>query len=141
MASLAAKEVAMEVLSTIGKGKVPNLEKIAIQKGYSPRTARAGLVQKTKTYQDIIAKALPDVTLHKLHKKLLEKKEVVITGTGRGESEWSYTGQPHTDALKALEVAYKLKGRYAESQNPSGDVNIQINVVRYADRDTPQDNV
>ncbi|MGH7782539.1 MAG: hypothetical protein ACREO5_01670, partial [Candidatus Binatia bacterium] len=55
MASEAAKSVAQEVLETIGKGERPNLTKIAIKKGYKPTTAKAGLVQKTKSYRNEIA--------------------------------------------------------------------------------------
>jgi hypothetical protein len=51
MASLAAKRVAMEVLETIGKGKIPNVSKIAVRNGYSQKTAYSGIVQKTETYK------------------------------------------------------------------------------------------
>lgn len=55
MGSIAAKEVAREVVGTVGKGKRPNITKIAISKGYSPKTANAGKVQATKTYKAEIA--------------------------------------------------------------------------------------
>ena len=51
MGSLAAKAVAKEVLETIGKGKRPNISKIGVKKGYTPKTSAAGRIQKTKTYQ------------------------------------------------------------------------------------------
>lgn len=54
MGSLAAKRTAQEVLVTIGKGKKPNVTKLAIKNGYSPTTAGSGLVQKTQTYQETI---------------------------------------------------------------------------------------
>ena len=54
MTSLAAEQVAKEVLGTIGKGEIPNITKIAIKKGYTPKTANSGQVQKTKTYQSAI---------------------------------------------------------------------------------------
>lgn len=53
MASIAAEKVAQEVLGTIGKGKRPNITQIAIRNGYSPKTANAGAVQKTKTYKKV----------------------------------------------------------------------------------------
>lgn len=53
--SQAAKQVAREVLETIGKGEIPNISKIAVKKGYSPTTAGSGLVTKTKSYQRVIA--------------------------------------------------------------------------------------
>lgn len=53
MGSIAAAEVAKEVLETVGKGKIPNITKIAIKKGYSPKTANAGRVQTTQSYKDV----------------------------------------------------------------------------------------
>lgn len=55
MASQAAKAVAREVLVSVGKGKRPNITKIAIAKGYSPKTAGAGRVQTTQSYKKEIA--------------------------------------------------------------------------------------
>lgn len=54
MSSLAAAEVAKEVLGTIGKGKRPNITRIAVKKGYTYKTANSGQVQKTKTFQNEI---------------------------------------------------------------------------------------
>ncbi len=54
MASIAAREVAREVMGMVGKGKRPNVTKIAIEKGYSPITADGGKIQKTKTYKETI---------------------------------------------------------------------------------------
>ena len=53
MGSIAAENVAKEVLGTIGKRKRPNITQIAIKNGYSPKTANAGLVQKTQSYKNI----------------------------------------------------------------------------------------
>lgn len=76
------------------------------------KTKQPSRLTKSKAWPELMEKYLPEKTLTKLHEKFLNKKEVVITGIGKGESEWSYTGQPHSDALKALEQAYKLRGRY-----------------------------
>lgn len=58
MASLAAKAVAEEVLETIGRGKIPNVSKIAVRKGYSFKSAHAGVPQKSKTFKKIVGNAL-----------------------------------------------------------------------------------
>lgn len=135
MASLAAKAVAEEVLETLGKGKRPNIEKIAIKNGYSITSAHAGVPQQTKTFQDIISKALSDEKLSKLHEKFLKKQEYAIVSDGvKLGSHIEYTGQPHSDALKALEVAYKLKGRYSDPGTTNN--NIQINVVAFANNNS-----
>lgn len=55
MASIAAKEVAKEVLETIGKGKRPVLGKILKKKGYAKNTAdNPKLVTDTKSYRDVV---------------------------------------------------------------------------------------
>ena len=52
--SITAQRVAREVLATVGKGEIPIIERIAKKNGYSINTARAGTVQKTKSYREII---------------------------------------------------------------------------------------
>lgn len=129
MASLAAKAVAEEVLETLGKGKRPNIEKIAIKNGYSVTSAHAGVPQQTKTFQDIIAKALSDDKLSKLHEKFLKKQEFAIISDGaQNGSHIEYTGQPHPDALKALDIAYKLKGKYP-TDGEGGNKTLIINIT------------
>lgn len=55
MASIAAKEVAKEVLETLGKGKRPNLGKIARKKGYANNTAdNPKGITETKSYQEVM---------------------------------------------------------------------------------------
>jgi hypothetical protein len=51
MGSIAAAEVAREVIRTVGKGRKPHLTKIAISKGYSLQSARVGKPIQTKTYK------------------------------------------------------------------------------------------
>lgn len=81
MASTAAKEVAKEVLGTIGKGKRPNITKIAIKKGYTPKTANSGQVQKTKSYQ---AEITP------LVQRLEEERDAIMKAlkTKRGKAKY-----------------------------------------------------
>ena len=54
MASIAAEQVAKEVLETIGRGKKPSVRQIAPKHGYSPTTAGSGQIQATKSYQNVI---------------------------------------------------------------------------------------
>lgn len=100
-----------------------------IDVGYSPETAKVpSKLTSSKGFQELLKKYLPDSRLLKLHEKLLEKKEVVIVGVEKGVTEWEYTGQPHTDALKALEVAYKVKGVF----NTEGQQNNQVLIINIA---------
>lgn len=55
MGSIAAKEVAKEVLETVRNGKRPNLGKIIKSKGYSKTTSTVpSQVTNTKSYQEVI---------------------------------------------------------------------------------------
>jgi lantibiotic modifying enzyme len=58
MASEAAKAVAQEVIKTVENGGRPVITTIAPKKGYSRRTAHSGKIQKTKSYQSVIAPLL-----------------------------------------------------------------------------------
>lgn len=70
-------------------------------------------ITRTEQWQRLMDKYLPDDDLTKIHKKLLKKKEVVVVSDGKAGSHIEYTGQIHSDAAKALDMAYKLKGSYA----------------------------
>lgn len=81
MASVAAREVAKEVVETVGKGKRPNITKIAVKKGYSPSMARSGKVQKTKTYK---------AELSPLVQRLEEERDAIMKAlkTKRGKAKY-----------------------------------------------------
>lgn len=63
MTSIPAQKVAEEVLAYIGKGKKPNVKAIAIKRGYASTTAGSGLVQKTKSYQNVISPVIKEMEL------------------------------------------------------------------------------
>lgn len=65
MSSHAARAVAKEVLGTLGKGRKPNITKIAIRKGYTPKTANSGAVQKTKSYQLVIGPVIQQLEIER----------------------------------------------------------------------------
>jgi len=86
--------------------------------GYAESTS---LVPKAITgsdgWQELMEELLPDEDLGAAHKKLLEKKEVVVINLGDKQgSEFRFTGQIHSDAARALDMAYKLKSRYAPTK-------------------------
>ena len=55
MASISAKQVANDVIESIGKHRKPILRKIAVKRGYSIHTAdNPKLITETKSYQDVI---------------------------------------------------------------------------------------
>lgn len=81
MASQAARAVAREVLETVGKGKRPNVSKIAIKKGYSPKTAYAGRVQTTASYKKEIA---PLIT------RLEEERDAIVEALKKKRGKAKY---------------------------------------------------
>lgn len=91
-----------------------------LEAGYSAQTAKTPTkLTRSKGWQALMEKHFPDAGLALLHKQLLAKREVLIVSDGaQSGSHLEWTGQPHTDALKALETAYKIKGRYLEAENP-----------------------
>ena len=52
--SHAARQVAHDVLESLGRGIKPNITNLAIKRGYSPKTAAKGQVTNRKSYKAVI---------------------------------------------------------------------------------------
>lgn len=98
-----------------------------VKAGYSPATAKnPEKLTKSKGWQQLMKKYLSDGKLAALHKKLLDKKEVIVVSDGsQSGSHIEWTGQPHTDSLKALDLAYKLKAKFP-TEGGGGDKNLIV---------------
>lgn len=109
MGSLAAKQVAKEVLETIGKGKKPNLGKIVRSKGYTKATAKnPKLVTSTKSYQEEVE---PIVTA-----MIKQRDRMVKEISGRNLSKEKL--RDLTDAIdKLTKNAQLLGGKDTEKGN------------------------
>lgn len=114
-----------------------NVSKAMEAVGYSKMTAKTPQkLTNSKGWQELMKKHFPDSKLAALHKKLLEKKEVIVVSDGAKEgSHIEYTGQPHTDALKALETAYKIKGKMKEGETPTPVAPSTVVIINYGNRD------
>lgn len=82
MSSIAAKEVAKEVLETIGKGEKPNLGKIALKKGYTKASAKnPQQITDTKSYKEIVDPVIKKMMMERerlldaMSKKMLSKEK------------------------------------------------------------------
>lgn len=75
--------------------------------GYSEAYIKSGKLQKTKAWVNLTNDLISDEKVLEKHKQLLEKEETFSTREGIVR-----TGQPHSDVARALDMAYKLKGRY-----------------------------
>lgn len=84
--------------------------------GYSPNTAKTpSKLLNTKGFQELMSTYLPDELLGEKHLALLNKEEIVTKNNMKsGEIDVIPTGEIDVQAVKAgLDMAYKLKGRYA----------------------------
>lgn len=96
--------------------------------GYSESTAkRTNKLTRTQGWNELLETLLSDEKITKVHNKLLNKKESFIVSDGaRTGSHVEFTDQPHSDAAKAIDMAYKLKRKY-ESEAINNNV-IVVNV-------------
>lgn len=84
--------------------------------GYSPKTAKTPKkLTESKAWEKILGKSLPDELLMERHRDLLNKQEVRIkNNVSTGEIDTIPTGEIDIIAVsKGLDMAYKLKGKYA----------------------------
>ena len=92
-----------------------NVSKSMREAGYTKKTAKNPKnLTESEAWTELMEKHLPDKSLGKLHNKFLKKEEIIIKNNNETKQlESVFTEQPHPDALKALDLAYKLKGKYA----------------------------
>lgn len=114
-----------------------NISSAMRQAGYSPITAKnPKKLTQSLAWQELMKKHFPDSKLAALHKKLLEKKEVIVVSDGsQNGSHLEWTGQPHSDSLKALETAYKIKGKMKEGETPTPVAPSTVVIINYGNRD------
>lgn len=115
--------------SKVVKGS--SISKAMREVGYAESTSkRSNKLTRSQGWEFLMRKHLPDATLAKKHKELLNKTEKIVVGIGQGHSEIKDTGQPHSDAVKALDIAYKLKSRYGS--DPASNKVLIINITAEA---------
>lgn len=98
-----------------------NITNAMKESGYSETTASTtGKLTRSDGWKELMEKYMPEKDLAKAHRKLLEKEEIFSTKSGI-----VHTGQIHSDAKGALDLAYKLRGSYEpEKRQHSGDLKI-----------------
>lgn len=82
--------------------------------GYSDSYAKSSThLKNTKSWNDLMEEHLSDVELARVHEELLNKQEILLRNNNKTKQvEIVKTGQPHSDTKHALDMGYKLKGRY-----------------------------
>jgi len=122
MPTLNQRKAVRETIENLRKGKKVSIGKILVKNGYGKSMqTNPQVVTRSKGWQELMEEMLPDDLLAAVHTKVLKKKEKIVVGIGKGYSEVVDTGQPHSDALKAAELAYKLKGRLVTKTDVTSD--------------------
>ncbi len=105
-----------------------NISKAMILGGYTKVTAHhTEKLTRSRGWQELMDTCLSDEKLTKLHRRILDKKEKIVISIGKGKSSIVDTGQPHSDAVKGLEIAYKIKRRFSDEEKQNDKV-IVVNV-------------
>lgn len=114
------------------KGNVAAAMRMA---GYAPSVVNnPGVLTKSKSFQDLLEKRLPERHLLKKHREFLDSKKIIRTYV-KGDLKET-TEETDANAVKALDMAYKLKGKYQEK---AGNNVLVINVSsQSSDRYSPQ---
>ena len=96
-----------------------NISKTMKEVGYSAQTAKTpGKLTKSIGWQQLMEKYLPDKMLAEKHRALLNKQEVIVKNNNTTkEIDVIKTGEIDPYSVKnGLDLAYKLKGRFAPEQ-------------------------
>jgi hypothetical protein len=104
-----------------------SMRKAMLKAGYSVNTAIAPgkNVVNSPSWEALMNKHIPDSLLAIKHNALLNKKEYIAIGKV-GQREVVPTGEIDANAVaKGLDMAYKLKNRYAKDQSDS-DANTKV---------------
>lgn len=115
MATLKQKEAFKRITENHG-----NTSKTMLQVGYRYNTAKKpSNLTESIGWKELMDKHLSDRLLAKRHQELLNKREkVIIEHKVNGSDIYKVLNQPETQAVsKGLDMAYKLKGKYAPEQH------------------------
>lgn len=124
MATKNQELVAQRVAEQVGNGGKVSVSK-AMRGIYSPSVAKnPKKVTNTKGWNELMEKYLPDNHLGKKHREFLDGPRIVRTFK-KGELEIEVE-ETDPSAVKALDIAYKIKGKYAEKD--SGTKVLIINI-------------
>lgn len=93
-----------------------NVSKSMREVGYSESYAHnPQLVTKQPVFIELLEKKLPDKHLLKKHREFLDSKKIIRVYV-KGDLKET-TEETDSNAVKALDMVYKLKGRYQEKPN------------------------
>lgn len=117
-----------KLVASIMQETAGNVSKAMKLAGYSAASAKdPQRLTRSKGWQELMRKYLPDDKLLVKHEEALEAMKV----TSHGESD--HEVPDHTTRLKAVDLAYKLKSKYLIEKS-GGDTNIAVvKIVRFGE--------
>ena len=121
----------------IAKGST--IKAAMLKAGYSPASARnSQVLKRTKTWQELMDKFLPDTLLQKVHKQGLHATQFIPRGIGKGETELVEVPD-HSVRHKYLATAYKIKGKDTTGEDSSDRIgHVSINIIAPAALEQPK---
>lgn len=110
-----------------------NMGKAMVSAGYSPNTAKTpGKLTRSKGWQELMDSLFPDELLLKKHRELLEAKKIIIEYRN-GTAEVIAEEIDFNTVVKALDMAYKLKGNYSPKKHEvEGNIET-VEIIKYED--------
>ncbi len=111
-----------------------NISKAMVEAGYSPSVSkRTDKLTNTKGWEELMSTCLSDELLAERHLELLNKRDIRFSAEGE-----ELSNEPDTQAVtKALDMAYKIKDKYAPEKHTNVTLNLNdeqrdkaINAIR-----------
>ena len=123
----------MAAIKDVLENKMP-VSTAMVKNGYSPATAKnPDKLTKSDAWREVMNEYLPDSKLFKKHEEALDATKHVLLEDGNMVKE-----ADHSIRLKAVEMAYKLKGRTGDN---GGNIGQQFNIMMNSDGYIPTNNV
>ena len=98
-----------------------------IAMSYAPRTVNEPrMITKSKSWALLMAEQLPEDVVAERHRELLDarKYRTVVTGRGKARKEERVDDGADPIVMKAVELAYKLRGRTKDEPPPADRPNV-----------------
>lgn len=137
MATLNQERVFKKVQEQVRNGKKVSISRAMRESGvYSPHVSKMPeKLTESKGWKELMQQHFPDEKLAALHKRILRKEETVVVSDGsQTGSHIEWTKQPHGDALKALEMTYRLKGKFPKDEDGGNKTLVVIVAGQSANR-------
>lgn len=146
MPTVRQKNAVTKTLENIGNSNPKTKGEILLESGYPPSIAKnPQIVEESKGFKELMEKYLPDSLLAEKHNELLTVPRKIRT-IRKGEVKEEIEEIDSTSISKGLDMAYKIKGRYAPDRtvNVNVDINTELSeedkklleIIREHDRNT-----